>query len=214
MKPTQYLFIFLLSGFLFSCNETAQNEKVRDSKDTAQTNTETPSKGPRKHSNRRNSSSENSFAGFSKDDQSFITALDTLKFGNNFNKVKTTFPILKGIRPEGGNDDLAAQGLTESKSSTTILGHPVEIEFNFKNDSLYSYTLSYNEKNYDAAEEVYDYLISYYGKKYGDCIKEKTEEENHFLKNCGWKAGKKFLVLHYDINEGTINWGYQKENPF
>lgn len=215
MKLNKSLFVFIVVGMLFGCNDAEQNDKVNTKEDTLQTLNETKSpEALKKHDNHKKVGPLEVFKGFSAADNSFIIAIDTLSLGNNFNKVKNIIPILKGIRPEGGNDELASRGLTESRASLNLLEHPVDIEFNFKNDSLYSYFLSYHEDNFAKSEDVYEYLLAYYSKKYGECKKENIEEENHFIRNCGWKAGKKYMILNYNINAGIISWGYQKDNPF
>jgi hypothetical protein len=201
----------LVINLLIGCDDVKQNDElnndttkvIKDSGDTA-----TP---PAKEKTGRKS--EETAMKFSKEEKAFLSTFDTLSLGKSFAEVKKGVPAMSDIKPEGGMSQEVMKGLSESRTSATILSHPADVEFNYRNDTLYSYYILVTEPDYEKADKLFEYVHQHYSKKYGECKKEKVEEENRFIRNCAWQVGKKFMSMTYNVNSGTISWGYQDVNP-
>jgi hypothetical protein len=150
--------------------------------------------------------------GLSKDDMKNLMLQETYPLGTNFKKIHDDMHI-KGIRPEGGSDELAAQGLTESTTKMNVAGKPANLEFNFKNDSLYSFYYSITENDFNKAEKYYKGIKQFYISKLGPCKEPVAEEENRTTKSCIWGEKYPYAIMTYDLNKGTITWGFQNAKP-
>lgn len=144
------------------------------------------------------------------EDKGLLHKLDTISLNSSYQKVKESFPGVKGVGPEGGSKALADQGLTETKASAQFMEYPAEVEFNFKNDSLYSYYIMVHEPDPERSDSLYQGIHDYYVEKHGPCVEEKVEEETHFFQSCSWELDDRTIVITYNMNSGTITWGYQK----
>jgi hypothetical protein len=146
------------------------------------------------------------------DDKNILELLQTVEMGFSFNEVKAKYPSVKGIRPEDKKDDLAAAGFTESVCKQAVFGGEASAEFNFKDDSLYSYVFTYNDKDHEKADQVFQAIKKYYSNKWGDAQPEMVEEENHYNQNFIW-TGQSSIVpyLNFNVNTNTIVWGRRYE---
>ncbi|HSZ25080.1 MAG TPA: hypothetical protein VK766_05155 [Cytophagaceae bacterium] len=147
-----------------------------------------------------------------KDDISILELLQKIEMGFSFNEVKAKYPSVKGIRPEEKKDDLAIAGLTESVCKQSLFGGEAIAEFNFNNDSLYSFFFTYSEKNTDKSEQVFNAIKTYYSNRLGEAQPERVEEENHYSQNFVWPSQKSVTpYLYYNLNTNTISWGKHYE---
>src|SRR5690606_15431359 len=117
------------------------------------------------------------------------------------------------VRPEGGLDELAAQGLTESKTKSPFLNQSLDLEFNFKNDSLYSFYYTIIEQDFDKAEKLHKGIQQFYNKKLGKCIVPAAEEETRHIRTSLWIEKAPYGVMTYNVNTGQISWGFQNTKP-
>jgi hypothetical protein len=148
----------------------------------------------------------------SQDDKAILDLLDHIQMGFSFTDVRSKYKALKGIRPEEKNDELAEAGLTESVCKQSLFGGEASAEFNFKNDSLYSYFFTYNEKDSEKSEQVFQAIKKYYSSKWGDAQLEKVEEENHYSQNYIWTSKKSVLpYVNHNLNTNAIIWGKRFE---
>lgn len=198
---------------LFACDETKQKDELNNTTSVPETEATERKEFPENNQKNNQSSKQTTKLQFSPDEKDFLDHFDSLKPGVSFKELKHTFPVVKGIRPEAGNEELASQGLTESLATIQLLNADARLEFNFKNDSLYSYFSVMKEADLDKADDLFLLLQNHYNKLYGVCEQEKVEEENHFVQTCFWKTRNQYWVLTYNINTGTILWGYQENKP-
>jgi hypothetical protein len=146
------------------------------------------------------------------DDKKILELLQTIEMGFSFNEVKAKYPVVKGIRPEDKKDNLAEEGYTESVCKQSIFGGEASVEFNFKDDSLYSYVFTYNDKDSEKAEQVFQSVKKYYSDKWGEAQPEMVEEENHYNQNFLWTGQNSFVpYLNFNVNNNTIVWGRRYE---
>lgn len=151
--------------------------------------------------------------GFTKEDKDYLKLYETFPMGTTSKAIHDKLPAMKGVRPEGGSNELAAQGLTESKIKITFLGKPADLEFNFKNDSLYSFYITVTEHDFNKADNIYKGIKQHYNKEIGPGVEPTVEEETRDIKNCYWSEKAPYGVITYQINSGIISWGFQNEKP-
>jgi len=145
-------------------------------------------------------------------DKQILDLMYSIDIGFNFNKTKEKYPSLKGIRPEENRDALASAGLTESVCKQPLFGGEAIAEFNYRNDSLYSYNFTYPELNSEKAEQVFEEIKKYYSVKWGEALQERVEEDNRFSQIFLWPNVKSVVpYINYNLNTNTITWGKRIE---
>lgn len=209
----QIIAIVFLSLIIIGCNDTQESEldnnqnkpeKPTPKKDTVNDKPKQPKIDEYNE--------EKVDLGLSKEDEKFLLMVEKFPFGTNFKKIHDELGI-KGIRPEGGMDELAAQGLTESKMKKVLMNKNVDVEFNFKNDSLYSFYYSFTENDFNKGEKLFKGLKQFYNKKLGTAEIPPAEEETRHIRTCLWREKAPYGVLSYNVNTGLISWGFQNTKP-
>ncbi|MBX9851546.1 MAG: hypothetical protein K2X86_07275 [Cytophagaceae bacterium] len=213
MNLLKNLLILVISLSVISCS----SDEEREVKNTDNNKVAAPE--PKKEEKKKELLKEDEYEetkvdlGLSKEDQNLLMLSETFPMGTHFKSIHSKMPEFKGIRPEGGSDDLAAQGLTESKNKVTFLGKPADLEFNFKNDSLYSYYFTITETDFNKSEKLYRGIKQFYNKKIGQGKEIGAEEETRDKKTCVWTEKSSYGILTYNLNTGLISWGFQNSKP-
>ncbi|WP_028979354.1 hypothetical protein [Sporocytophaga myxococcoides] len=203
----------LLMIGLIACHEEAQNDTKEVVKDTVVVPPkDTVVKEEPKHEEVEQEKVVD--LGLTKDDKKNLMVINELPLGTPFKKIKELFPSLKDPRPEGGSADLAKQGYSEASVKLDLMGKKTDLEFNLKNDTLYSYFYTVSEADYEKASDLYLGIQQFYNKQFGTCKEENVEEYNHYSKSCMWNPGKFSLIMTQDINNGTVSWGFQRPVEF
>ncbi|MFN3403125.1 MAG: hypothetical protein ACK40G_03455 [Cytophagaceae bacterium] len=143
-------------------------------------------------------------------DKKYLMLIEDIPLGSNYKYIKEKFPKLKAPRPEGGSEQLGAQGYSDATSEIRLMNYSGTIEFNFKNDSLYSYFFTLNENDYDKGMNLYYGLQTFYNEKWGACIEENVEEMHKYSRSCYWNPENFSTVMSYNINSGMLSWGFQR----
>jgi hypothetical protein len=145
-------------------------------------------------------------------DKEYLSLLTQIELGFSYKEVKAKCSHVKGIRPEEKKDDLATKGLTESVCKLPLFETEASAEFNFKDDSLYSFYFTYTEANSEKVEMVFQALKKHYSAQWGEAMPERVEEENHYSQNFIWPSKNYFIpYLNYNLNTNTIVWGKRYE---
>jgi len=210
MKKIGYCIFFgIVASLLFSsCTDTSTDKPVSDLdsimsdtlKNALNSDTLVIKKDP------------NMLFALSSTDKAILNLLDKIEIGYSFNNVRVKYPLVKGIRPEEKKDVLATAGLTESVCKQPIFGGVAAAEFNYKNDSIYSYYFTYSDKNFKKTEQIFYSIMDYYSEKWGEPNPEGVEEENHYSQNYIWPSKRKSVFfVNYNINTGLIVWGKRTE---
>ncbi|MFN6947074.1 MAG: hypothetical protein ACK4ND_19175 [Cytophagaceae bacterium] len=147
----------------------------------------------------------------SKKDEQFLSLIDSISLGSTYNDVKKRYSELGMQRPEGNMAENARRGLTEAHLKTSLLDRQGNIEFNFKNDSLYSFYFTITEPDFEKGDIIYAGLQNYYSEKIGSCIEETAEEYNRYSKSCFWENNKYDAAMTYNLNSNSISWGIQEK---
>ncbi len=143
-------------------------------------------------------------------DKRYLTLVDAIKIGSDYNAIKEKYPDLRGIRPEEKKDELAVQGYTESVNKQMLFEKEAVLEFNFKDDSLYNFFYTINAKDNESADIIYKGVKKYYSGIWGEPTIEKVEEENHYSQDYIWRKKNDNITtpyINYDVNSNTIVWG-------
>jgi hypothetical protein len=200
--------MIILVGFLQCCTSNTTDKPVKDIDSVL---TDTLKKEIQADTVVINESPENIYL-LTQNDKTILELLQKIEMGYSFNEVKEKYNAVKGIRPEDKKDELASAGLTESVCKQSLFGGEAIAEFNFKDDSLYSYFFTYNEKDSEKAEQVFNAVKKYYNDQWGESQLERVEEENHFTQNFVWPSQKAIVpYLNFNLNTNTISWGKHYE---
>jgi hypothetical protein len=207
------LYIWILLGIaLYSCSDEGEKD-LNNNKTTPPPPPEVKKEEPKPKVHSSDEYKEEKVdLGLTKEDIQNLMLQESFPMGTDFKKIHDQLNV-KGVKPEGGSDELAAQGLTEAKTKVNLAGKPADLELNFKNDSLYSFYYSINENDFNKAERYYKGIQQFYTSKLGPCIEPVSEEETKNIKTCIWNKKAPYAVMTYDINTGQINWGFQSSKP-
>lgn len=208
-----WLFLLMLTLGIASCDEV-QEKEIENKKTTpapAEPKKEEPKKNPVPKEDEYTEAPVD--LSMTKEDIQYLSLHDIFPMGSNYETIHKRIPALKGIRAEGGSDELAAQGLTEAKTKITMLRKPTDVEFNFRNDSLYSFYYTITEHDYNKANKIYKGIQQFYNKKLGQGRQLTAEEETRHLQTTVWTATFPYGVMTYNTNTGMISWGFQNTKP-
>lgn len=150
---------------------------------------------------------------FSAADKKILMLPDSITFSISYKKAKEIFPNLKKPNAEGGGYTSASNGLTEASATIGLMNKKINLELNFRNDSLYSYFFTLEESNFEKAGIYYRSIRNFYNGKFGDCRQEAIEEENRYTESCYWPGREFQTFISNNINEGNISWGFQYTKP-
>ena len=118
----------------------------------------------------------------------------------SYQSLKQAMPQLGTLRHEGGRD------LTEARLLIEVLGYQAEVEFNFKNEMLYSYYYQLGLNSRDEANAAYQKLQDYYSRFYGASEQETVQESSHYaVESSFWKTEEVEVSVVNNISPGSHN---------
>lgn len=202
IKKNFFIYAFSILFISGSCDQVKQNDELDN--DTILP-LSSPEEEPQEEAEKKEQNPEIKKK-FSLSEKVFLESFNKYTFGSSFKETREKFPTLNDIEPENDNDGTNGQGYTESSGVVMILDYKGHLEFDFKNDSLYSYSISILEPDYEKAENLHETIQNYYSKKYGKYENEAVEEENRFVKTCYWSDRESLVKLTYNVNSGKIKW--------
>ena len=151
--------------------------------------------------------------GSSTNDKYYLNLYEKIPIGFTFARVVNNVNGIADLRPEDNNDALGEKGLTEATKNITFIGYPAKLECNFSHDSLYRYSIVFNEMNGNRAANVYEKIIDYYSSSLGDAIMVNNEEDNHYSQMYYWKLNPDYILVAYNLNSGNITIAVQSNKP-
>lgn len=150
-------------------------------------------------------------------EQDQLLRLDKLGFGQTYTEIRTEYPEIGPLGPEGGMDSLGQQGLTEAKVDRMMFEHPVSLEFNFKNDHMYSYVFTFAGLDQQTADSLAMKIRTFYEAIYG---KSKTVNNDDPSSTTSQtilipKKPEPITITRIHQADGTymLSWGSQVSNP-
>ncbi len=208
MKKNSLIVLVFFSGLLYSCTDTTIDKPIKDidslKLDSIPVKVEDDSVVAEVD--------QVSYYNLSQDDKAVLGLFQTIEMGFSFVKVKANYKMVKGIRPEEKKDELANEGYTESVCKQNLFAGVAVAEFNFKNDSLYSFFFTFSDKDTEKAEQIFQAVKRHYSATLGMPALEEVEEENHYNQNYSWPAKKGVVpYVYFNLNTNTIIWGKRIE---
>jgi hypothetical protein len=139
----------------------------------------------------------------------------SLKPGSSVQQIQELFPDIGSPQAEGGSTTLKQRGLTELATQVTFDNKTVEAEFNFRNDTLYSYYFTILESSWSRADRDrwHDMLVKEWNRAFGDVQPEEQQEgayqaSTHFWHQDSFDAvvtksqtGKALPIISWGIQE-------------
>jgi hypothetical protein len=148
-----------------------------------------------------------------KSDENYLFMFEKTPMGFTSAKVKSANAALGPVHKEDNNEALYQKGLTEAKAAITFLNYPATIEYNFKNDTLYRYSIVFKEANEKKSQDLFYKLNDYYANKLGASTMVSNEEDNHYTQMYYWKLNPDYLITIYNLNTGKFTIAVQTTMP-
>ena len=147
---------------------------------------------------------------FLKDKQKLLM-IKYLPLGASYEEVRMKFPGVSDLEPEGRGEILAGWGLFEAFAPIVILNRKAILEFNFKDNKLYSYYFWLEKLDCITAGEVYQTLQKFYSDHFGKCREEQESEPGYSAVSSYWHCGDFDFVITNNIygDVCVVAWGYQ-----
>lgn len=132
-----------------------------------------------------------------------------IPLGVSYQALRAALPDLSSLRHEAGSD------LTEAIVTFDVFGYPGQVEFNFKNEQLYSYQYSATLKDAAEMEALYTQLQSYYSGHFGAYQEERVRESSHYaVVSSHWQGEKVEVAVVNNITPGSylLTWALRPRN--
>lgn len=146
-------------------------------------------------------------------DNNYLFLYEKTPMGFTSAKVKNVNAQISTVQKEDNNDALYQKGLTEARFATTFLNYPATIEYNFKNDTLYRYSIVFREANEKKSQDLFNKINDYYSNKLGASTMVSNEEDNHYTQMYYWKLNPDYLITIYNLNTGKFTIAVQTNMP-
>ena len=147
------------------------------------------------------------------DNRQKLRAWQFIPLGSSYKKVKANVDSLSNIQPEGGISALGDEGLTEAKTKIMFKQYPSEVEFNFKNDSLYSCYFTINELKQKEILDLHREIRSVYDTLFGSAEEEHQRNGGYEAHTFYWHKGTDLnanMTLSATGEKFRLSWGYQR----
>jgi hypothetical protein len=206
MKHSIYT-LLLLAVMIYSCDNSTSNERTNadtiehikaDTVDASVENT------PKK-------TTEETMLAYTEEDASRLLYFEKFSLGITSAELLKKIPDLKPLHTEDNDQELKAKGLEESIQEISFLNRKGKLEFNFRNDTLYRYSIIINETDETKASNLYEQILRYYNKRLGDFQPVNVEEDNHYAQLNTWYLNPDYLITIYNLNTGNITIAAQND---
>jgi|GEM_PF-1598503 len=206
MKHSIYT-LLLLAVMIYSCDNSTSNERTNadtiehikaDIVDASVENT------PKK-------TTEETMLAYTEEDASRLLYFEKFSLGITSAELLKKIPDLKPLHTEDNDQELKAKGLEESIQEISFLNRKGKLEFNFRNDTLYRYSIIINETDETKASNLYEQILRYYNKRLGDFQPVNVEEDNHYAQLNTWYLNPDYLITIYNLNTGNITIAAQND---
>lgn len=157
--------------------------------------------------------SNKSTLSYSKEDAVNLLLFEKFSLGITYNELKQKVSGVKTLRNEDNNEQLGLKGLKECSQDIYFLKYRGKLEFNFKNDSLYRYSIVFTESDEEKGALLYEQILNYYTDHLGNFQPVSTEEDNHYAQLHTWYLNPDYLVAVYNLNTGNITIAAQNTKP-
>jgi len=150
---------------------------------------------------------------YSTNDKTNLLLFEKVSLGMSSGQVQSKLIYFSQLHDEDLNEQLGEKGFQESVMDIKFLKYKGKLEFNFKNDTLYRYSIVFNEANEAKGNKLYGQILSYYKDYLGSFQPVNIEEDNHYAQINMWFLNPDYLVAVYNLNTGNITIAAQNNKP-
>jgi hypothetical protein len=151
---------------------------------------------------------------YTPDDEVNLLLFEKFSLGISYAQLKNKISSVKPLHAEDYNEQVGAKGLQESIQDITFLNYKGKLEFNFKQDTLYRYSIVFNEPNEKKGNKLYQQVLTYYNNHLGVPYQPvNIEEDNHYAELNMWYLNPDYLVAVYNLNTGNVTIAAQNFKP-
>jgi len=151
---------------------------------------------------------------YSSEDEVNLLLFEKFSLGITYAQLKNKISPVKPLHAEDYNEQVGAKGLQESIQDITFLNYKGKLEFNFKHDTLYRYSIVFNEPNEKKGNKLYQQVLTYYSDHLGFPYQPvNIEEDNHYAQLNMWYLNPDYLVAVYNLNTGNVTIAAQNFKP-
>lgn len=155
---------------------------------------------------------KNSLA-YTSDDKTNLLLFEKVSLGMSSAQVQSKLTYFSQLHAEDLNEQLGAKGFQESVLDIRFLKYKGKLEFNFKNDTLYRYSIVFTESNEQKGQKLYGQILSFYSDYLGPFQPVNIEEDNHYAQLNMWYLNPDYVVAAYNLNTGNITIAAQNNKP-
>lgn len=150
---------------------------------------------------------------YNADDKTNLLLFEKVSLGMSSAQVQSKLTYFSQLHAEDLNEQLGDKGLQESILEIHFLSYKGKLEFNFKNDTLYRYSIVFNEPNEKKGTKLYGQILDYYSDYLGAFQPVNIEEDNHYAQINMWFLNPDYLLTVYNLNTGNITIAAQNNKP-
>ncbi|MBC7450592.1 MAG: hypothetical protein H7259_03795 [Cytophagales bacterium] len=202
--------VFILLGITLSSCSDSEHDGTLVSDTTSHTSTDSV---PVVKSDSVPVQTTGSTLSYSSEDAVNLLLFEKFSLGITYNGLKQKISGVKMLHAEDGNEQLGLKGLKECSQDIYFLKYKGKLEFNFKNDSLYRYSIVFTEPDETKGAELYEQILDYYNDHLGTFQPVSIEEDNHYAQLHTWYLNPDYLVAVYNLNTGNITIAAQNTKP-
>ena len=201
LKSVLYLVIISYPATLIHCGGSKESNKSEDTKEISEktSNDTLTATGKSKNLDLKKMT-----------DEEKLMIFNLIPKRITYQDAKAILPEMGELKTEGGGSFDPNYGLYESFLYLEIFGRPAKIEFNYRNDSLYTYYFFISNIDSSLAEEIYSNLQRFYEGKFGPYAKERETWE-YFSESSYWELDTfNFSISKsiYTKDNAIIGWGF------
>lgn len=150
---------------------------------------------------------------YNANDKTNLLLFEKVSIGMSSAQVQSKLTYFSQLHAEDLNEQLGDKGFQESILDIHFLTYKGKLEFNFKNDTLYRYSIVFNEPNEKKGTKLYNQLLTYYNDYLGPFQPVNIEEDNHYAQINTWFLNPDYFVTVYNLNTGNITIAAQNNKP-
>jgi len=150
---------------------------------------------------------------YNSDDKTNLLLFEKVSLGMSSAQVQSKLTYFSQLHAEDLNEQLGAKGFQESVLDIHFLKYKGKLEFNFKNDTLYRYSIVFTESNEQKGKKLYGQILSFYSDYLGPFQPVNIEEDNHYAQLHMWYLNPDYVVAVYNLNTGNITIAAQNNKP-
>jgi hypothetical protein len=141
-------------------------------------------------------------------DEQKLMLFTHIPLGATQREVREIVPALGTRRPEG----MPGSGLSDATLVAEVLGHRTRLEFNFRDDTLYSVSFGPMDLPADSGDALFDRISGFYSGRLGEPIIEDGQDSPYYVRMRSWPVawGEVGVINSLARERRILGWGYQR----